>query len=231
MRKLTGVLMIWMLAFSVKAGPGMENGKVFSEGKLQYTVLIGPAVSNAKANDPTTTGKGTLTFYLKYGKCRMEMKMNNGFMYTLLYDLNGDGAISLVKNGDDNYALKLTDAEYKRQNFNDAEHKTTLTDESKELSGMPAKKAEITVSPTRHIDVFYATNLTVSSPRFFNMFPGVNPLPGVPLHYDSHEMADNTQLVLSLDTMEVRPIDSRMFDVPRGYALITMDKYKSILKK
>jgi hypothetical protein len=230
MKRLTGVFIVAMVFFLTRTVQAGERTDVFSEGRLQYTVEIGQVSPREKGSEELG-GKGTMVLYLKYGKCRMEMKMNNGFIYTLLYDLNGDGAISLLKNGNESYALKLTDQEYKRQNFNLEEHKQTLTDETREIAGMQGKKAGIDVSASRHIDVFYATAMSVANPRFFSVFPGVNSLPGIPLHYESHETADNSKLVLTLDTVEARPVDSRMFDVPRGYILITMDKYKSIIKK
>src|SRR6476620_3887576 len=159
-----------LLLFPLLAAiPGARAQSPFTEGTITYSVSIGAVSGDAGF----TEHAGTYTITVKGRQVRKDLRMNNGYVNTILFNgLNGQ-SISLQSSGGQNYAIMLDTADLRDKSR--AYAGFTVRDEqgSAVIAGQPCQKAVLTYRDGSRSEIYYATAWTSPEESLFDRFPGL----------------------------------------------------------
>jgi hypothetical protein len=179
---------------------------MINEGKIIYDVFITTNLIEQK---------GQLIITLKNNWMKREMKMNNGFTNTILFDAQSGESTVYNDNNGNKFSKKISKEDVKIQNIKFANAKYISNNESKMIDNKKCKSVDITYTDGSKNVVFFDENYRVGITEFYSMF---SELKGLPMQY---EVTTNTnKILLVANSVLQTPIDAVEIDAPTGYKML-----------
>jgi hypothetical protein len=179
---------------------------MINEGKIIYDVFITTNLIEQK---------GQLIITLKNNWMKREMKMNNGFTNTILFDAQSGESTVYNDNNGNKFSKKISKEDVKMQNIKFANAKYISNNESKMIDNKKCKSVDITYTDGSKNVVFFDENYRVGITEFYSMF---SELKGLPMQY---EVTTNTnKILLVANSVLQTPIDAVEIDAPTGYKML-----------
>lgn len=192
----------------------------FSEGTVTYAVSIGAVSGDAGF----TEHAGTYTLTIKGRQIRKDLRMNNGYVNTILYNGVTGQSYSLQNSGGQNYAIMLDSADLR--NKSRAYEGFALRDEEgvATIAGQPCRKAVLTYRDGSRSEIYYATAWTSPEESLFDRFPGIKPFP-LTFEYRNEE---GIVMHFAAEAFKAVPVESGAFRLPADYKIISNKAYKAL---
>jgi hypothetical protein len=196
---------LWLLCFSlIQLGAGAQT--IINEGKIIYDVYI---------TNNLDEQKGQLIITIKNNKLKREMKMNNGYTNTILFDAStGQSNVYNDMNGN-KFAKVVSKADVLLQNQKFAKATYIADAATKMIINKTCNAVNIAYADGNKNTVYYATDYRVGIPEFYSMFPE---LKGIPMQYEV--VTNSNKIVLVAKSVEQIPIDALEIASPTGYKLL-----------
>jgi hypothetical protein len=194
--------------------------QTFTEGSISYNVVITPAATQQAA----APQKGVYTISVKGNMLRKELKMENGYKTTILYNGNIEVGYSLQLNAGRKYAIQLSrdDLEHEQKPF--AGFKTEDLEVAKDIVSMAAQHAKVVYSNKTECDLYYARNWQIADYLTFERFPGIKYLPLAFSYKNEQGMSFRFEAV----QFRPGPVDNAIFRLPQDHKIITNREYKAL---
>lgn len=223
-------LIVFRLLLSVGIGLFLsgkaQSQNVFKEGVLTYNVSIERTQTPADGEKQPTSGNitGTFTITVKGTKVKKELKLNTGFVNTIISVHPDSPSYSLKKVQEKKYAIQLSSADMRLQNerfenFTTKENKSTDAVKSFKTNKMRVSYRDGNSSLLHYSSEWILENVTV-----FERFPG---FPNIPLKWDL-ENEDGTIVHLIVESIVPGPIDDGSFVIPRDFKIISNNEYRQL---
>lgn len=203
-----------IILFLLLLSSTLFSQKIFSEGTITYNIFL--SNNTAPEGICVVTVKGTML--------KREFSMNNGYSNITIYNAKTGTSTSLSNNGNEKYALQLTEQEVKEQNARFENAKYVLSENTKSISGHTCNAAEVTYTNGEKAAFYYCPTLKPLLDNFNAMFIGLN---GVPLEYEV-KTANGMAMKLVAQNVEIKGIDSQTFIIPKDYKLVTSAEIKNL---
>lgn len=168
---------------------------------------------------------GIFTFTIKDGKIRKELKLDNGYHYTLLVNTTNNTVYSLINRMGKNYAIQLTMSELqethkKYSDFNLAEDRK----QGKIIAGYTAFKGDVTYTDGSKCDIYYTPDWYADVSVSYDRFPGAK---FIPLSY-TYKDENGSSMLFEADKVSASPVENSIFKVPSEYKIISNAEYKQL---
>jgi len=190
----------------------------FVEGRIKYSVNIGPVSDNAGY----TEHAGTYTIIVKGNQIRKELDMNTGYQSIILINTNMNTAYSLQSHGGQRYAIQLSmDDLLKKQQAYQGFTQKDMTGKMT-IASLPCEKTIITYKDGTTSVLYYTTAWLAPAMPMFDRFPGIQ---YVPLSFE-YRNEEGITMHFQAEQLEASPIESALFRIPPDYKLISNEEYK-----
>lgn len=215
--------LLLLLLMSALAPAAAEAQKLFVEGVSVYSISMGTTAGGVDM----TKRAGTFIVTVKGKMIRKELKLDNGYENTIIYNGNSHTGYSLRNLPDGNkYALPLTDADIAAiqapyKDFTMQSESTTMS-----LAGYTAVKAKLTYKDGHSDEIYYTNEWTPSEPFTFDRYPGIKYYPLSFRYYNGEGMV----MIFQATKLSEEPVESSLFRLPAGYRIISKEEYKALSK-
>jgi hypothetical protein len=188
--------------------------KIFSEGVIKYDVYVNGG------NQP----EGLFVLTVKNGHTKRELAMNSGYNNIIIHNQKTGTTTSLNMDVETKYALEMTAAEVQAKNKRFDNAKFFPLDEKKKIAGYSSVASKVQYTNQEEATFYYTADLLPPNETFNTMFPG---LQGIPLEYEVKSGAtSNIKFIATV--LEIKSIDTKVFDIPTGYKIVTQDELEKI---
>jgi hypothetical protein len=215
-KPLITLLSIFCL-FVAKASKAQQ---IFSEGTLIYKVAIEPPANTEGLEQHT----GTYTIIVKNNQLKKELKLDNGFVSTIITDISKNTSYSLRKIGNNFYAVQLDEsAANNKKRFADFKVKEGI--EKKKLAGYDGSRATVVYKDGSSADIFYVKDLKPVE-FLLEWFPGIE---GLPIAFE-RKNDDGMLMHFTAQSIATTPVESHIFKLPTEYKIISNEEYRKLMK-
>ncbi|WP_345081502.1 hypothetical protein [Nemorincola caseinilytica] len=193
--------------------------KPFTEGTIVYHVELTSADNRLF--------KGTYIFSFKNGQIRKELRLDNGYSDVTLINANRNTIYSLQEGDGRKFAIQLSmdDMLNKQRKFKGY----VLAGEAKQpqaMAGQNVYKGTVVYSDSSMTEILYSKDWRPEVPYTWNRFPDAQ---FVPLRF-AYKEDNGISMVFTADKMELSPVVTSIFNVPKDYKMISYDEYKQLSK-
>ncbi len=208
-----------LIMVCIFAGINSFAQKLLNEGQAIYNITIDPSHDG----EGLVQYKGTYTVYVKGNKVRRELELDNGFRDVSIYNKDAGTSYTLRIMGSKGYAIELDPIEVDEEISRWAGFSIDERSEHKDIIGEHAHKATVKYKNSQECDIFY-TKKWEPSPVMFVHFPEIKVMP---LEYVIAN-AKGVNMYFSIKSIYQKPIEDKLFRVPKEYKIVTSDEYKRI---
>ena len=203
MRGLSACLLLLLFAHSASAQ------LPFTEGTATYDVRI----LDANGQESLGTQAGTYKLTLKGSQVRRDLKMNNGFEATTIYDSRTASAVVLQATAADKFAVRLTPAQWQARNEKYSNFTLKVRGgKSAEVAGFTCQPATAGFSGGKE-ETLCLSDIALSQKNAFERYPGIEKLP---LEFE-HRTKKGSLIQFRLEKLQRMPIEDAQFRVPADY--------------
>ncbi len=181
----------------------------FTEGVATYDVRI----RDANGQESLGTQAGTYRLTVKGPQVRRDLKMNNGFEATTIYDSRTAAAVVLQATAADKFAVRLTPVQWEARNaqFSSFALKTK-GGKGSEIIGFSCQPAVASFSGGKDEDICLS-DIPLAQKSAFERYPGIEKLP---LRFE-HRTRNGSVIQFQLESLQRTPVEDAQFRVPAGY--------------
>ncbi|XZF12850.1 hypothetical protein ACTHGU_13765 [Chitinophagaceae bacterium MMS25-I14] len=212
-------ILLWMVTISLPA----RCQQSFEEGSIIYNVSIGSLPGQEQA----TKHAGTFSLIIKGRMVRKELKLDNGYQSTIIYNGNTNTAYSLKTMQDKRYAIQLNIDEL---NGNKTAYEgfklQQTTDKALTIAGWPCYKATVTYKNGTSGNIYISRDWYPANPDLFERLPGIKYFP---LSFE-YKNDDGVLMLFHAEKMEAVPEESAQFRIPPDYKIISNQEYRTLNK-
>jgi hypothetical protein len=224
-RHIVIISVIVCLALSCNGKPKVINQKL-AEGEIVYKISYSQEV---EGHEFSFIYPQEMTLFFKNNRQRLSFKGNLGLYYfDFIFGNEADTVFTLLK-------IQLMDIKLyvptKGKNlliFSETAQESAiiLTDETKEIAGLTAKKALVTSSSGYHPDfeVWYGDNFYMENPNQNTPF---NQIPGILL--EAEIVFRNVTFKFIADKIITKEILDEIFQVPADYKMTSISEIEELL--
>jgi GLPGLI family protein len=210
---------IFLFALFLLPGLGVLAQKKFTEGTINYDIVINTGTDKPQAAD--FLDGATSTVYIKGNKSLTEMISSLGTQATLIDGTSNSIAV-LKEYGDQKYLIQLTPSEWKEANKKYEGVNFTTTNETKTILGYNCKKAIGKLADGKTFTVWYTPDLISAN----NDYQTANKnLPGLAMQYET--AMGNINVIYTVSKISFAPVPASKFELPKaGYRIMTYAESK-----
>lgn len=146
---------------------------------------------------------------------------------TTIVNMKKNTMFTLMNVGEKKYLIKMSEADVKKEKDASSEMVIKYLDETKDIQGYKAQKAEVTVPdvPGMTMNVYFTEEIPVN-----NISPVYKGLKGFPLEYTMN--MGGLQIKFNTKSITKEKVPAGIFDIPKeGYTEITADALQTELMK
>ncbi|MBS1772915.1 MAG: hypothetical protein JST82_08640 [Bacteroidetes bacterium] len=196
--------------------------QLFNEGVITYRVNIDPPADH----EGVVQYSGNYIITIKGKQVKAELKLDNGFTNTMLYNFQANTVYSLRKINNRDYAIQL-DLPQLQSSWQKFEGYTIkATGAKKTIAKNNCVEANLVYKNGSTIAVFYNPGLMVPD-GVFERFPA---LKGLPLSY-SYNSEDGTITRFEATNVLEEPVENAVFKIPARYKMMSYADYKAMSSK
>ena len=192
----------------------IDAQKIFSEGVIKYDVYVN------QLDKP----EGIYIVTVKNGFIKRELVMNSGFNNIIFYNHKTGITTSLNVDQGNKYALEMSAAEVQAKNSRFINAVFTPTNDKKKFAGYSSTSSKVQYTNGESALFYYTTDLLPPNESFNIMFPN---LQGIPLEYEV-KSNETTTIKFVATQVETKSIDSKIFDIPKDYKIVTQKELEQI---
>ena len=179
---------------------------IINEGRIEYDVFITSDLDQQK---------GKLIITIKNNMMKREMKMNNGYTNTILFNaITGQSNVYNDINSN-KFSKNISKADVIIQNQKFVNAIYIEGKDAKLINEFKCKSVNITYADGNKNTVFYSEDYRVGIREFYSMFPD---LKGIPLQYEV--VTNSNKIILIAKSVQQTPIDAIEMEAPVGYKLL-----------
>ncbi len=212
MKKIHHILI--MSCIGLMLSIACHGQRIFSEGILKFNVYL----------NQSTTSSGIYLVSVKSGFIKREIAMNNGFNNVTIYNFKNGKSYSLNIDENDKYALEITAEEQKNINIRFENAQITPNGKTKKIIGYQCQGMNVQYSNGDQVEIYVSRDVVPQSDQFNTMFPG---LVGIALEY-TMKTPDGNEMRFTADQMDVKVIDTKIFNIPPDYKIVTKAELEKI---
>lgn len=191
--------------------------KKFSEGTLQYDIIINTGSEKPQAAD--FFDGATSTVFLKGAKSRIEMVSSLGTQATIIDGVSNTIAI-LKEYGDQRYLIRLTPANWTEINKKYEGVTFEFQNEVKNVLGYNCKKAIGKLNDGTTFTVWYTPDLLPENKNFQIVNES---LPGLAMEYEA--AMGKLNVTYKISKISFNPVPVAKFDLPKsGFRVMTYEE-------
>jgi hypothetical protein len=192
----------------------------FVEGVIVYSLRLEPAANATNQN----TVNGTFTITIKATKFVKDLQLGKDFRSVLMFNMDNNTAYSLRKIEGRKYAIQLNALSLKnKQQACDQVAVAPINTNAKTIAGFSAASANISCGNQQSL-VYYTRDWKSNNDFLFEQFPAFQ---YIPLAYDIKN-EDGSVLHFELKSLDAKPIDNGIFNVPIDYKIISSEEYQQL---
>ncbi len=219
MKHFNSLMIICFLALCINTASAQ---KPFTEGTLVYKVKL------ASTGENKTSFNGIYIFSFKGDEIKKELKLDNGYEETILYNCATSKIYTLQNRNGTKYAIQLSmdDIVKKQQKFSgfSVGHEEKGTSD---MAGNPVFTGTVTYKDGVQTEIAYTKAWKPAQSIAYNRFPGAQFLP---LRFSYNE-ENGTSMTFDAEKIDATPIASSVFRIPADYKMISYEEYKQYSKE
>ena len=203
--------MLRFLAFSALLAASFSAGAQlpFTEGVATYDVRI----RDANGQESLGTQAGMYKLTLKGSQVRRDLKMNNGFEATTIYDSRTAAAVVLQVTTADKFAVRLTPEQWQARNAQYSSFTLkTRGGKGSEVAGFDCQPAVAGFADNNTEDLCIS-DIPLPQQAAFERYPGIEKLPLI----FEHRTKKGSVIQFRLESLQRMPVEDAQFRVPAGY--------------
>ena len=192
----------------------------FIEGQIVYSVSIDYTSQNEAKQKVT----GLLTISLKEHSVLKELSIGSGFRNTMLFKGLSKSAYSLRVIGEEPYALEIDTTQLKQKQLKCSNLSVeSLRSDIKTIANFKTEKAILKCNNAMPILMYFTKDWSFHNQQLFEDFPSFAYLPL------SFELKNEDGSVMHFELMKIeeRPMDNSLFEIPKGYKIISQEEYRA----
>jgi hypothetical protein len=205
------------------------NGTKFSEGVAEFEISYQNLPEEMKQAEAMLPKK--LTMYFKGQNTRSEMPSSMGNTITISNETKKEYYVLMDMMGSKT-AIKQTTADIKKlqdeQQVKDL--KVVTSNDTKTIAGYTCKKAIITFTTNgqkEQIDCYYTEELPAITARK-DISPGFDQIKGFMMEYAMN--TNGIKMKITATKVRAEKVDDKLFTLPEGYTITTIDELKQQFK-
>lgn len=219
---LKKLLALFILSVCIMPAASMAQ-QPFVEGVVVYNISMGTSAGGVDM----AKRAGTFIITVKGKMIRKELKLDNGYENTIIYNGNSKTGYSLRALPDGRkYAIQLSEAEITAAQAPYRDF--TLTDEegTKQLAGYTAVKAKVMYKDGHSDEIYYVKEWAPAEPFIFDRYPAIKYYPLSFRYYNGEGLV----MIFEATKVDEQPVESNLFRLPQNYKIISSEEYKALNK-
>ncbi len=196
--------------------------QLFAEGLIVYKVTL---EKPANSDNDGKEYSGTYTLTIKGKQVRKDLKLDNGFNITILYDGDKHITYTMRNTGDKKYAVQLDNEQLKKEYGRFENFTLTPTGQKEKIAGNEGIKGVIVYPDKTSIDIIYSEKWRPDV-FVYERFPGIKVLP---LAF-TVETGKGIILHFRVKKIESTLVENSNFKIPEEYKIISHAEYEELNK-
>jgi len=208
-----------LLIFLLYHAPAMAQNP-FVEGRITYAVSMDPSPDQSGI----TQHGGTYTIYIKGRMFRKELKLDNGYESTVIWDGNTHTAYSIPPSAQEPIAVQLSRQDLEASQKSYRKFRLKDAEGSQQVGGWSCRPATVSYPNGNQSNICYSRDWTISESLLYEWFPGISFLPL------SFEFRNGSGMLLRFHAESVTeiPLESTLFRLPGNYRILSNREYQKM---